>query len=249
MAKPNNQDHADRLPIDTMAEDLFGLNIRGVKSIFTLWRHPNRYFAAARQPDWNNQYTPSIRLWLSFFAVFSALKFWWFGSNQGMVDAYAAGFEGAALNLLEDMTYADMASEAIMWTYGLVPILQIVCIVLLALVYPFWGQPTTISLRQRYMFGVIVPNASLMPVVLSIMVFVPESMLGFYGAALALLTLFVDWQAGYRGPFVHLSTFGRVWRSTLLAIILVIIHAGTNLIAQIAGIMMMNQKYGAIPIS
>lgn len=237
------------LSLDAIAEDLFGLNIRGVQSILAVWRRPRAYFAAAKAPDWNDKYTPSIRLWLSFFALFSALKYWWLGSNEGMVGAFATGFADAGLKLPDGVTYQDVGAEAVLWVFGWVPVLQIVSMGLLSLIYNAWGERTTLALRQRYLFAVMIPSASLMPVFLTIMYFVPQAMMAAYGILLAAVTFFIDFQAGYRGGFSNVSISGRAWRAGLLALILVAVNTLTTVAAQIVGIVVIGQKYGVVQVS
>lgn len=244
----NTSDRAKSdLKVDAIAEDLFGLNIRGVTSVYTLWRRPKRYFEAAKSLDWQDRFTPSIRLWLSFFALVSALKFWWIGNNDGMIGAFASGFAEAGIMLPEGVTYRDIGREAVTWIFGLIPILQIISMILLSMVYGFWGERTTLALRQRYLFSVMIPSASLMPLFVTIMVFIPQSMVGIYGGMLALITLIVDYQTGYRGGFQSVSGLRRVWRAGLLALILVLINTVMSIGAQIAGIIMISGKYGVMP--
>ena len=233
------------LSVDAITEDLFGLNIRGLKSIFVSWVRPRDYFAAAKVHDWQDQFTPSLRLWLSFFALFSALKFWWLGTNEAMIGAFADGFANAGLNLPVGMTYQDVGSEAVLWVFGWIPIIQIITMIILSLIYNLWGERTTIALRQRYLFAVMIPSASVMPIFLTIMLFVPQSMITVYGILLALAAFFIDFQAGYRGAFSETSKGGRLWRAGLLAFILVTINTVTAIAVQIAGIMIIAGKYGA----
>lgn len=227
-----------------MAEDLFGLNIRGLKSIYVAWTRPRAYFASARTPEWSDRYTPSIRLWLSFFALFSALKFWWLGSNEGMIGAFATGFANAGLSLPEGMTYEDVGTEAVLWIFGWIPILQIVSMFLLSLIYAVWGERTTVALRQRYLFIILIPSASVMPLFLSIMLLVPQNMMSAYGVFLAAVAFIIDFQTGYRGGFSGISRMGRAWRAGLLAFILVTTNTVTAVAAQIVGILIISQKYG-----
>lgn len=250
--KLNKQNPGEKnadLSLDSIAEDLFGLNLRGIQSILVAWRKPRAYFAAARTPDWNDKYTPSIRLWLSFFALFSALKFWWFGTNAGMVGAFATGFADAGLRLPEGVSYQDVGAEAVLWVFGWVPVLQIVSMVLLAMVYNAWGERTTLALRQRYLFTVMIPSASLMPVFLTIMLLVPQHMITAYGLFLAAAAFLIDFQAGYRGGFANVSKSGRAWRAGLLALILVTINTVTAIAAQIVGIVVIGQKYALGAVS
>lgn len=247
MAKKQADGEDTNLNLDRFAEDLFGLNIRGLRSIFALWVHPRKYFTVARTPDWNGLFTPSVRLWLSFFALFSALKFWWIGGNEGMIGAFTSGFAQAGLPIPDGTTYEDVGREAVMWIFSLTPILQIICMFLLALIFPFWGEQTTISLKQRYLFAVIVPSASLMPLFMTIMLFVPQSALSLYGLLIAAVTFLVDFQTGYRGAFTQVTRMGRAWRAGLLALIVVLLNTGTSILAQIAGIIVISQKYWAVP--
>jgi len=232
------------LPIDALAEDLLGLNLRGLRSIAVLWRRPRVYFDAARQIDWGDKFTPSIRLWLFFFALLSFFKVWWLGSGEGMIQAYADGFSGAQLPLPAGMTYRDIGREAVLLIFGLLPLFQITATVILALCFPFWGEPTTAALRQRYLFAVIVPSASLMPIFMTVMMFVPPQSLAVYGLALAGLTFLIDFQSGYRGGFQTVSHPGRVWRAALLSLCVVSVNIVTTLLAQIIGVILITQKYG-----
>lgn len=193
------------LPADALAEDLLGLNLRGLRSVRVLWVHPRRYFAAAETLDWEGTYTPSIRLWLSFFALYSFMKVWWIGGNAGMIDAYASGFANAGMVLPEHVTFEQVGREAALFAFGLAPVLQIISMVVLSLIYPFWGRKTSLALRQRFLFATIIPGASLMPVFMTAMVFVPSAWLTAYGIALAVVTLILDSQTAYRGAYGNLS--------------------------------------------
>lgn len=243
MKKDKPRADTAHLSYDSMAEDLFGLNIRGLKSIFAAWTRPRAYFAAAKTAEWSDEFTPSIRLWLSFFALFSALKFWWFGSNEGMIGAFASGFENAGLPLPEGMTYQDVGTEAVLAVFGWIPAIQIVSMFLVSLVYPVWGERTTVTLRQRYLFIIITPSASIMPLFLSFMLLVPQTMISAYGVLLAIVAFTIDFQTGYRGAFSGASRFGRAWRAGLLALVLVTINTVLSIGAQIVGILLIAQKY------
>lgn len=247
MKKNKPRTRSSDLSYDSMAEDLFGLNIRGLKTIFAAWTRPSAYFAAARTPNWCEKFTPSIRLWLSFFALFSALKLWWFGSNEGMIGAFATGFENAGLLLPEGVTYKDVGTEAVLSVFGWIPAIQIVSMFFLSLVYPVWGERTTVALRQRYLFIIVIPSASVMPLFLSMMLFVPQNLMSAYGVLLAVVAFIIDFQTGYRGGFSAAPKFGRVWRAGLLALVLVTINTVLAIVAQIVGILFIAQKYSVVP--
>ena len=249
MEKQSSESASRDLSLDSVAEDLFGLNIRGVQSILAVWWRPREYFAAARTSEWNDKYTPSIRLWLSFFALFSALKYWWFATSAGMVGAFASGFENAGVNLPVDVTYRDIGAEAALWVFGWVPVVQIISMFAMALIYNAWGERATLALRQRYLFAVMIPSASVMPIFLTIMLLVPPYMMTAYGILLAVAAFFIDFQTGFRGGFTEVSRTGRAWRAGLLALILVTINTLTTIAVQIAGILFIGQKYGLGPVN
>jgi len=54
--------HIDPVPlrIDTVAEDIFALNLRGLRSIGVLWRSPKLYFDAARHVDWRESFVAPV---------------------------------------------------------------------------------------------------------------------------------------------------------------------------------------------
>ena len=166
-----------------------------------------------------------------------------------MVGAFASGFENAGLNLPADMSYRDVGAEAALWVFGWVPIVQFISMLLLTLIYNFWGERTTLALRQRYLFAVMIPSASLMPIFLTLMLLVPPHLMTAYGILLAAAAFFVDFQTGFRGGFKEVSRTGRAWRAGLLAFVLVAINTLTTIAVQIAGIILIGQKYGLASVS
>jgi hypothetical protein len=245
MAEKDNirDEHAAKLSTESLLEDVLNFNTRGLKSILVLWLRPRDYFIAARLRDWGGQYTPSIRIWLAFFALFSAFKFWWIEGNPGLVGAYATGFSDADVPLPAGVTYDDIAQEAIQWIFGLVPFLQIVCLILLSMVFRAWGEASTFALRQRYFFAVMIPSSSLMPLFMTIMVFVPSDMIEAYAFSLAAVTFIIDFLVGYRGAFQSLGRLQRFWRAALLSGLIVVTNVGTSVATQIAGIVVVATKY------
>lgn len=244
--KKSPENAPDNLSLDAVAEDLFGLNVRGLRSVSALWVRPKDYFSAAKTTDWMGKFTPSIRLWLSFFAIYSAVKLWWIRGNDGLIQAFTEGFARAGLVLPDGVTYQDVATDTVVWIFSVIPVLQIIAMIGLSLIFPFWGEKTTIALRQRYLFGVIVPSASLMPVFMTVMLFIPSGYLSAYGVALALVTFSVDFLTGYRGAFSNKSRWQKAWRAGLLAAIVVGLNVATSIGAQIAGIVLTSQKYAAL---
>ena len=245
MAK-KEQPELPRISWDDAAQDLFGLNIRGLKSIWALWVHPRRYFTAAQDPDWQKRFTPSIRLWLSLVALMSFLQFLWIGSDTPLVQIYAQGFKDGGAVPVEGMTHQDLGERAALWIYGITPVFQAIALIILALIYPFWGQKTSFALRQRYLFATIVPSATLMLSLLPAMGQMSIEMVANFGFVIAVIAYITDFATSFRGAFAGKSTGGRLWRSALLAGVMLLFNAVTAILVQIAGIVLVSSRYASM---
>ncbi|PHR92137.1 MAG: hypothetical protein COA69_09010 [Robiginitomaculum sp.] len=82
MEKTHNKDRLDANTIgfDDFLEDLFGLNIRGLKTLWTSFANPKAYFQACSSPNWHDKFTPSFRLWFTLSALTVFLQFFWGGN-------------------------------------------------------------------------------------------------------------------------------------------------------------------------
>lgn len=236
MASPTDTG-AQRVSVDDVVQDLFGLNLRGLRSIWTLIARPRRYFEAATYADWQGRYTPSVRLWLSLLAIFSLLKVWFISEDSPLVAAYAHGFRAAGVTPIAGETFESIGQAAALWTFGLVPILQFAAMFLLAIVYPAWGEKTNFALRQRFLFGILTPSSTLGLFLVVAMVLVPPSLITVYAFALAAVSFTVDTVTGARGAFASRGGWGRLWRAALLALVVAALNIGVNVLAQIAGIL------------
>ncbi|MEE2565273.1 hypothetical protein [Hyphobacterium marinum] len=233
----------NKVAIDDLAEDVFGLNIRGIRSIATIWIHPRRYFQSARSPDWDNRYTPSIRLWLSLIALASLLQFLWIGTDTPLVSAYAAGFEDAGVTPSPGMTFQELGERAALWIYAFAPAVQFVLFLAVLGFFPFWGERTSYSLRLRNLFAIMMPSATAMTLLLPAMALIPVSLLTAFGYLIGLLTLLLDTVTGFRGAFPAVDGLARLWRAGLLAVAILTLNVIANISAQIAGIVFVSVVY------
>ena len=60
---------------DSLIEDVFGLNVRGLKTLTQLFAGPKKVFDSARVADWRSRYTPTLRLTFSIITVYMLLSF------------------------------------------------------------------------------------------------------------------------------------------------------------------------------
>jgi hypothetical protein len=241
MANPNDTG-AHRVSADDIVQDLFGLNLRGLRSIWTLVVRPRHYFEAATYADWQGRFTPSVRLWLSLLAIFSLLKVWFISADSPLVAAYADGFRAARVMPVEGETFESLGQAAALWTFGLVPFLQFAAMFLIATIYPIWGEKTNFALRQRYLFGIVTPSATLGLFLVIAMVLVPPSLITAYAFAMAAVSFIVDTVTGARGVFGSRGAAGRLWRAALLALAVATLNIAVNVLAQIAGILVVGGR-------
>jgi len=126
-----NQPKLNKIGFDNLLEDIFGLNIRALKTIGVMFRKPVDYFKAARTPEWEDKYTPSFRVWFGIMAILVALNFIYNNDKsamtaayQGMVGQLATQFEHAhnAANVKNgqppDIIDVDIDKAAIAWENG-----------------------------------------------------------------------------------------------------------------------------------
>ncbi len=224
-----------RITIDDLLFDIFELNLQGLRSIGTLFVNPRAYYEAADDPRWFERYTPSIRLWFSVMAVLFFFRFIWAGEDTPIVAAFAEQFEAAGVFLPEGMTYQDLGLEVATWTFAVMPFTLLLLMTVLASIYPFWGQKTTLATRQRYVFATNTPSSVLTVFSTLGLVFLPPSQFLVYSFLSAFVTLMLDGVTGYRGAFRALSGFGRVWRAALLSLSIMIATLLANFAAQIVG--------------
>lgn len=235
------------IDVDDIFGDLFDLNIRGIRSIAVLWRRPSAYAEAAQDPDWEDRYTPSIRLWLSIAAVGSFLQFLWISDDAPIARVYADGIAGAGLTAPEGMSLLALGREAAVWSYGLMPIIQTILLILLAILWRGWGRPISAGLRVRYLLGVVVPSGSLMLAAVPLLAFIPEEFLTPFGLILAVVAATVDVQTSARG-FITAGTLGaKMVRAFALAAMLLVLNVGVSILVQVAGVIIVAYKYGLTP--
>lgn len=227
-------DELKSIKADEFIDDLFGLNIRGLRTIAAVILHPRRYFDAALEPHWGDRYTPSIRLWFSLMAVWAVLQFIWLGDESPFVNVYAEGLREAGVVPVEGETFLDMGKGVASWFFGLIPVVQVLAVLALSTIYGFWGRRTSLALRQRLVFAVTIPGSCFMVLSMLPMSRIPADQISTAGLILAGVLALIDFITGYRGAFAHLSGFGRLWRAGLLAVTLWAVNVGVNIAVQIA---------------
>lgn len=158
---------------DDFLEDLFGMNIRGFKTIWVLITRPKLYFIAAKTPDWQARYTPSFRVWFAIIALTAALAWIWAGPDSPMFNVYREALlpmvEGANKSLAprdlmieaESFNIDQAARDVIRWTNIFLPVTYFMTLGIIAFLFRSFGENLPYIVRLRYVFAIIIPGSLL----------------------------------------------------------------------------------------
>lgn len=167
----NDLTGADRVGSDEFFYDIFGVNIKGLKSIWTIFTRPTDYFAAAQRPDWGSEHWPSIRIWFGIMGILIALQFLWASESSEMT----AMFQMLAMVLadsLRDTVAADgitldvsaldreqLGKEAFKRWIFIYPFFFLIAMCALAFIFRAWRPAVGFVIRLRYIFAIIIPGS------------------------------------------------------------------------------------------
>jgi hypothetical protein len=219
---------------DSLLADLFGLNVRGVKTLYDLFRRPKAVFESARVFDWRSKYTPTLRLAFSILTVFSLLSFFWAAEDGVLYQSLLVQFSESFANdpnapPLNEMVNTMFAAYnfiypfAYMLVHGLVGSLLFI-----------WGKGTSWVARIRLYFGIISVGIALSVASVAAMPFFSLETFWIYtlvGMSANILAYMFTYARGMQG---RLSMTGMIVRAPLVAVvvtltdILVAIVAGTG---------------------
>lgn len=170
--KPDNPSPAaaPQPNLDSLIEDVFGLNLRGLKTLWQLIINPTEVFESARITDWRRRYTPTIRLTFSVITVFMLLSFFWAAEDGPFYQLILLQLEEAA-QTNPDLPPPDQVLDAFFAAYSFAyPFVYMIIHALIGAVVFLWGSGTGWVTRIRLYFALLVMG---MTFSLFIMVFSP----------------------------------------------------------------------------
>lgn len=220
--------------LDALVEDVLGLNIRGLKTIWYLLKSPAEVFTAACDENWEDRFTPSIRLYFSIIAVLIFFQFIWAGEQSYTHEAFRMQFE--QMRSMPNFGNIDVesATDLAVDTYLLVsPIVIGICLILTACCIFIWGKGTNLVTRIRLFFAALIPNTafSLLLTMAGSFATVQQTM------AIASVTfasmLIINGITVYRGLRPVHDNAARIWRSLLFAFITMIAVAFAGMVSQL----------------
>ncbi|MEP3653460.1 MAG: hypothetical protein ABJO36_01065 [Litorimonas sp.] len=220
---------AQRVGSDEFFYDIFGVNIKGLKSIWTLIQNPVEYFEAARLPDWGGDHWPSIRIWLGLMGLLVALQFLWASENSEMTAMFqmlamvladsAASTEGVAIDISE-LDRQALGKQAFKRWIFIYPFFFIAAMCVLAFIFRPWKPFVGFVIRLRYIFAIIIP-ASIFGI------FSTFAMVNLSGELYQLasfvsipIMMCIYAVTAFRGPFHDLAMGERVGMSIIVAILI-----------------------------
>lgn len=215
----------DGLGIDDLVEDLFGINIRGLNTIWILIRRPWLYFEAAKTPKWQNLYTPSLRVWFAVFAIGTFFQFIWIGGNTPMFLLYVEVMkdlaEGANAYLAENGKMIDMnvfdpnetAKILVKYSHLFQPFGYLICMFIVAALFHSWGERLSFVVRLRYVFAIIIPGSILGFVFAITTIKTPAEIFQYVNLGGLFLMAISYFIIAYFGPFRGMETGVRLGRS------------------------------------
>lgn len=236
----------DRLGFDSLLHDMFGLNIRGLRTVWDTTFRPSRTFTAARDPDWLHRYTPSIRLVAGLLAVFLLLRFFWEAEDsavfQGALQAITDQLNLIVAELPEDQRPPPefMAERALEGTQMLFqnwaiayPFTFILLHLIIACCLRIWGKGTSTVSRIRLYF---LPIATAIALVILFtfgheLYMTPDNLI-WLTVINAVITISVYGAIVFFGlKPVHAKPAARVWRGGLYGVLATAGDLGSSLAA------------------
>lgn len=234
---------ADGLGVDDLVEDIFGLNLRGLKTIWTLITRPWLYFEAAKTQTWQDRYTPSFRIWFAIIAIGTFFQFIWAGQNTAMFAAYVEVMKtivtDANVVLAEDQLMIDpnvfdpgeAAKTLVKYSQLFLPVGYLVCLLIIAALFQSWGERLSFVVRLRYVFAIIVPGAIVGYFFAFLTTKIPLEIFQIVNLG-GLFLMFASYFAvAYLGPFRGMATRVRLGRSLGITALIIIAVMLASLIA------------------
>ena len=231
MSRPETTAKDEKVGMDDLAEDMFGLNIRGVHTLWALLRKPGDVFAAARKPDWTDRrYTPSIRLVFSIIAAMAALRFIWSGPESYLFDVTRGLIENRTT--FESEAALNAFTDDVLDTYVfLFPLVLMAGHALASLFLRIWGKGTPLVVRIRLYFSALVPG-TFFSLLSTTLLGVGNEWVWFAYAAGSIVVVFaIDMATAWRGGVAGIGPVGKGSRALVFAITSFVVAMVTNALA------------------
>jgi hypothetical protein len=216
-ARPADDDMSRASGWDALLDDLFGLNVRALASMWAIIAAPRKVFEAARDADWLGKYTPSIRLVFTLIAAMVFLRFLWGGENSALHQMTKAGLTDSDVLGHGDMdrfTQDYLGLWLVLFPFSYFGVHAII-----ALLMRIWGKGTRAPVRLRLYFAALLPGL-LLGVLSTLMIpFVDMQTFEAMLIPSLALTALVYVLTVFRGLSGAMEAPARAWRAALFGVI------------------------------
>jgi len=242
MTGPDETPQLDQIGYDALIGDIFGLNIRGLKSLWISIKNPRAYYRSALSLDWQDKFTPAFRLWFTLIALTFFFQFFWAGANSATIENTMSQIDASTLP--DGVSTRGAALEISKWSFGFLPFTFIFCLFVLAAIFPFWGEKTNFVVRQRKIFITIIPGTLLAIAMTLSFGAIPAAYFWYFLTLSYAVTFFCDSITAYRGAYSGISRSGKLWRAISLATATLITSGFASILSSILGSLAIIIKYG-----
>ncbi|MEM9740775.1 MAG: hypothetical protein AAF829_13010 [Pseudomonadota bacterium] len=218
---------------DEMVEDVMGVNLRGLRTIWMAIRDPKRLFTAARSSDWQGrQFGPSLRVFLFILAVILFFQFIWADPQSQVAEAFRE-VVGTLDEIDPEFGDEKTVLEGIEVYVVVYPLILVILSFLFSLLVRIWGNGTPLLARVRLYFAAVIPSAFLGIFSTLILAAVPLDQ--STGPTLAALVIggVVDALTTFRGLAPMYAFVSRLWRALLFGLISMTALAATSIAATV----------------
>ena len=223
----------EKVGFDHLADDVFGLSLRGLRTIRDAFLRPAVLFTSAREPNWERRYTPSVRLFTSLIVIILALRFLWAGPGTVVEETFAEQMDILAERYHPIFGTRESLDKIINTYFLIYPGAVVTTILAISLATFIWGKGTSWGARVRLFFAAMIPNAALSIVMVSIMGLVPPSYMMTTVIVPMFMNFAIDSTTVIRGLKPVFSLPGRIWRGVLFALLSFLSLTLASLVASI----------------
>ena len=231
--------------MNALLEDVFGLNVRGLRTLKDLFIRPKRVFDSARQIDWANTHTPTIRLTFSLITVYMLLSFFWAAEDGALYQGLYLQLE-ALSETNPNLPPVDVMIEGWFAGYSVIyPFAYMIMHFLFASFLFVWGKGISWTTRLRMYFGLLSMG---MTVALLTTLFLPlitvNELLVFTVGVLGLQFVLycVTYVRAMAGTF---SVGALVWRTPFIALSILIMDFVIGMVTQVISGIWIGASYAA----
>lgn len=219
--------------LDALIEDVFGLNLRGLKTLGQLFTGPKKVFDSARLTDWQSRYTPTLRLTFSIITLFMLLSFFWAAEDSAIYQTILAQLTEAAARNPDLPPPAEILDSYFAVYSFFYPFAYMVIHMAVASLVWMWGAGTGWVTRLRLYFGLLAVGMTFALLSMTLMPFMEAEKFGIFtliSMSVGYLAYGLTYMRGMAGMFSRIRLLIRA------AAISLIISIGDILVAFGAGI-------------